>query len=281
MKKAVMIGAVILLIGAVTAFVGIKMVDYDFGKITNMPEYTEKELTLDGITKIEITEDTCDIKAIPSADGKMRVRYFENENETYEITYAEGGTKLVMKKKSKSPAQWFTLSLKQVNLIIELPSDYNGELKTETDTGDITVKDLDFSAAEFETETGDVSLTKVTANRLAAETETGDITIGDTAADIIMTETETGDISLTKITANKVSAETETGELTLKDTDVKEIGLETETGDIKGVLCGRKDEYTVTAKTETGRNNLQNTAGGTRKLTVKTETGDIKIQFAE
>ncbi|MCR5249594.1 MAG: DUF4097 domain-containing protein [Lachnospiraceae bacterium] len=58
-----------------------------------------------------------------------------------------------------------------------------------------------------------------------------------------------------------------------------DIGLSSTSGSVKGTIIGREGDYAVSAGTVTGSNNLNNSEGGSRSLSVNTVSGSIDIRF--
>ena len=95
-------------------------------------------------------------------------------------------------------------------------------------------------------------------------------------------ETENGGVFLQDVTVtNRVQIESEDGNVVLKNLSTLNIAIETERGDVQGVLSGKRADYNVTARTSRGKNNLQAGGDGNQRLSIRVESGDIQVTFAQ
>ena len=61
--------------------------------------------------------------------------------------------------------------------------------------------------------------------------------------------------------------------------DAENITVIVSTGDVSINLAGKMEDYSITAKTGTGKTNVSSYEMGNKKVDIKTSTGDIVILF--
>ena len=168
------------------------------------------------------------------------------------------------------------------------------ELLLKTSTGDVQVNGANvLETLSITATTGSPSLFNVTANALFVKTSTGRAKINDAnVAETLSVKTNSGDIRLQgTIKASAITLVANTGDVKAKDAllNSKGIHVETDTGDVTATLTGNEREYATTVRTDTGRKNISSNTqlvldgliAPDRTLQIKTDTGDIKIYFAE
>jgi len=123
-------------------------------------------------------------------------------------------------------------------------------LSVETDTGDIDVSSTALTVqrnADFEADTGDVTINKIYAQNLNFEVDTGEITMKDcSATNNIKIDSDTGDVELVGIiTCELIEIITDTGDIDAENAivDAMTISTKTDTGDVKIKLAGKKSDY--------------------------------------
>ena len=210
-----------------------------------------------------------------------RVYALSIEGDTGDVVLNDGGV-------------FSTLSIKISTGDISLSKTQAEELQATLSTGDITINDATVTGAiSTKASTGDISLSKVTANSLTAKASTGKVKLSNLiVTESLTVQTSTGDIILNEnITANTLTITADTGNVKAKDAliDSMDISITTDTGYVKATLTGIKHDYATSVTTDTGSknisSNLENVLDGLinpdRKLKIKTDTGDIKIYFAD
>lgn len=105
------------------------------------------------------------------------------------------------------------------------------------------------------------------------------------ATDALTAEAGAGEIELLgDITAKMLTASTSAGDIAMRDgkVDAQEITMTTELGSIEAegsTFAGAQSDYTVLVSTGLGESNVSDSVGGSRKLTLSTGTGDIRVYF--
>lgn len=173
--------------------------------------------------------------------------------------------------------------------ILYLPQSFSGEIKIETDSGDVRIPDLRSSDMIINTVSGDVSVSG--AKNISVKTTSGEVDINNVTD--LKVSTKSGDIEIMDV--SNVSGDTISGSLEifrLRDS----IDFKTTSGDIdlSDVILNRNSKLsTVSGDVEIERINLVNVitstvSGDTEvytmdrtskiELNIKTTSGDIEVK---
>ena len=136
--------------------------------------------------------------------------------------------------------------------------------------GDTAMAGVKSKSTKVNADSGDIEIEDVEGGELTAQTQTGDIAAGGIAGGKLALKTGTGDIDISKC-AGEISAETTTGDIEFETTLPQsqfEMDLSVNTGEIS-VNEDSIDPNEFYSK------------GEPNKLTFRTDTGDIDVNFAE
>ena len=136
--------------------------------------------------------------------------------------------------------------------------------------GDTSVAGVKCKSTKVTADSGDIEVEDVEGSELTAQTQTGDIAADGIAVGKLALKTGTGDIDISKC-AGEISAETTTGDIEFETTLPQsqfEMDLSVNTGEIS-VNEDSIDPNEFYSK------------GEPNKLTFRTDTGDIDVNFAE
>ena len=157
----------------------------------------------------------------------------------------------------------------------------------QTDNGSVNVSGV--SAAgdlTLRTSNGSVRAENISADSLEARSSNGSLRLADiAAADSLTAKTAHGSVELLgDITAKMLTVSASAGDIAMHDgmIDAQEIAMTTELGSIEAegsAFAGAQSDYTVLVSTGLGESNVSDSVGGSRKLTLSTGTGDIRIFF--
>lgn len=157
----------------------------------------------------------------------------------------------------------------------------------QTDNGSVKVSGV--SAAgdlTLRTSNGSMRAENISADSLEARSSNGSLRLTDiAAADSLTAKTNNGAIELLgDITAKMLTVSTSAGDIAMHDgmIDAQEIAMTTELGSIEAegsAFAGAQSDYTVLVSTGLGESNVSDSVGGSRKLTLSTGTGDIRVYF--
>ncbi len=306
---------ILLIIAAALAVIGIVCFTVlaarggltDLDSLDNQ-KYTKLEAEYDILPDGEIIFDLdiAELNIVPSKDDKLHLTYYESERFKYDVEH--GDDRLSVKFIDPPPFsfKWlFTIDFGDHGMTLEVPQGFAGSINIKTTTGGVGVKNLSgIDELVIRAATGDVELEAITADSIAVDVKTGDIeaekinaesaielsaTTGDIELEIatapsITTETSTGSQKLSGITSKLSRHSATTGSIVFEGIDSDNVTIEASTGSIRGTLVGGRMNYSVTSITSTGHSNVASDSHyvmGTRKLYIKTSTGDIKIEFRE
>lgn len=136
------------------------------------------------------------------------------------------------------------------------------------------------------TSNGSVRAENISADSLEARSSNGSLRLVDiAAADSLTAKTAHGSVELFgNVTAKMLTASTSAGDIAMRDgmVDAQEITMTTELGSIEAegsAFAGAQSDYTVLVSTGLGDSNVSDSVGGSRKLTLSTGTGDIRVYF--
>ena len=136
--------------------------------------------------------------------------------------------------------------------------------------GDTAIAGVKSKSTKVNADSGDIEIEDVEGGELTAQTQTGDIAAGGIAVSKLSLKIGTGDIDISK-SAGEISAETTTGDIEFETTLPQsqfEMDLSVNTGEIS-VNEDSIDPNEFYSK------------GEPNKLTFRTDTGDIDVNFAE
>ena len=136
------------------------------------------------------------------------------------------------------------------------------------------------------TSNGSVRAENISADSLEARSSNGSLRLADiAAADSLTAKTAHGSVELFgNVTAKMLTASTSAGDIAMRDgkVDAQEITMTTELGSIEAegsAFAGAQSDYTVLVSTGMGSSNVSASSGGSRKLTLSTNLGDIRVYF--
>lgn len=159
----------------------------------------------------------------------------------------------------------------------------NGSFSCHTDNGRIQLGTIHAASIYAETDNGSIFL----QGGVATETVTllssnGTIEVGgDLKTETMEMETNNGRIQCAGlIQATTLLAETDNGNIHLLGcVDSQSLTLTSDNGTLKAYVLGKRSDYSIDADCDTGRTNVENQVGGSRRLTVETDIGDVEILF--
>lgn len=157
----------------------------------------------------------------------------------------------------------------------------------QTDNGSVNVSGV--SAAgdlTLRISNGSMRAENISADSLEARSSNGSLRLADiAAADSLTAKTAHGSVELFgNVTAKMLTASTSAGDIAMRDgkVDAQEITMTTELGSIEAegsAFAGAQSDYTVLVSTGMGSSNVSASSGGSRKLTLSTNLGDIRVYF--
>ncbi len=211
-------------------------------------EYEIKET----FENVKIITDTADIDFVLSENLNTLIICEEHKNIKHSVNVKEN-TLLVEVNDNR---KWYEhIGISTSKITIYLPKNEYDELITESDTGNIRIKSIN-------------------ANKLDLSTSTGNLKIVNTKCKNLFFESDTGNILLENVIASeKFKIETDTGDVKFKDSDASDLFVKTDTGNVTGNLLTDK---VIFAESDTGNIDVPKVITD-EKCEIITDTGDIKI----
>lgn len=296
LKKWLIIGASLVLIGCII-FTGVMtMLKWDFKKLSTL-NYETNEYTMDNEFKnISVESDTADITLLASDEKSVKVVCREPSDAKHTVVISSDTLEI----KKNDTRKWYEhigISFESEKITVYLPKSEYGNLSVKASTGDLKVTDeFKFADINVTLSTGDITLQSISANSISLRVSTGKIALqnikceGDLKAEVSTGKTylkrlncdnfisvgNTGDITMENvISKQKISVERSTGDVKFDGCDAAEIFVVTDTGDVRGSLLSGKVFIT---KTDTGSIDVPNSTSGGR-CEITTDTGDIRIEL--
>lgn len=315
MKIAIIISAIVVVVGLALALIGMLLMRFDFNGLDSSRYQTNTHEISEEFNNILIDAKTADISFTLSQDGACRVVCFEDERELHSVTVQDGTLQIRVEK-----SEWYHfvgIRFRSPSITVSLPKAAYDSLEIDVDTGDVTLpREFSFTNATVESDTGDVSwqatvsetltvtsdtgklqVAEVSPKQLLVENGTGDTSIGKAkVAELLQVKTGTGKMTLFEIECGAFTAESNTGDVEIRDLlatgailidtdtgsvdldacDAATITIHTDTGDVSGILLSEKIFVT---KTKTGDVDVpKGTSGGICEVT--TDTGDIELSVS-
>lgn len=257
MKTALIIGAILLVLGILVSLVGLYMLGFDFSKLSSVT-YTTHTYTPEGdFTDIYFTGTTCDVRFAKSEDDACKVVCKVDDRFAPAVTVKDGKLSIsvddTLKWWQRIGFNWGTNTV-----TVYLPEKDYSLLEVNTVTGDVIIDSgISLSSVTLTAVTGDIQASSLSCQRFSVNVTTGDIMLRDVIAQTMNLKSTTGDIELDRCDGDSI---------TIKAT----------TGDVEGSLRSGKQFY---ADVTTGKVRVPSDSGeGT--CTVTTTTGDIEITVA-
>jgi hypothetical protein len=294
MKKlttTLIIGIVLLLSGAIVFAVCLANLGWDFTLLSNVTtkafEHTESPES--HVTNITIDYENTDILVYMQDTPTVRIVYpqafHKNGNKATEVTVTETEDTLKITEKSINGWQFWNFTTPKTTLY--LPADRTYTLTLSTNNGNITLNGQTYNVKGLDLETNNGNITVngevYSQTKITAETDNGNVKVKQAdAVERICLQSNNGGITVENgVKAATLYIETNNGELSIMRADGQNITLETNVGNITSTIVGKQADFTIDADTDVGTTNLHSQTLGAKKLTVKTDVGNITVNFTE
>lgn len=108
-----------------------------------------------------------------------------------------------------------------------------------------------------------------------------DVYVPEDALSSLSVDTTNETITVNSLTVSgSVRLKSNWGDVRFSGLDTKSLSMETKNGDIKGSVAGSYDDYTFSVnKKDKDKSNISSGGSGERRLSVRTNNGDVSISF--
>lgn len=317
MKKTltvILIVALTLVVGGgVILLVGLGLSGWSFQDISNVTveEKTFTETTDEPISSLRVSFDNAKISVLFDEDASsVRVEYpllfNKNGKALNEVKIEQANEHIDIIEKTFWYANIRLISFTTLEVRVTLPQSRIYSLSIETNNGQIDV-DGNGSATSIslKTENGQIDTTGATLTcqkDIYLNTSNGKLALGGFSAINLYAETDNGEICFTdgvatgkiegstdngrlvvsgELTAQTISFELDNGDIAAKSglLRAENIVLETDVGAIRARVSGNQTDYTISVDKDLGNSNVTSQPGGSKRLTVSCDIGDIDILF--
>ena len=260
------IATILIMLGVIMLTAGMSMNKWDFKGLSTRKMQKNEHKISDDFTDINIIGDTADIILAIADDDKCKVVCFEEKTASHSVA-VEGGVLTIAVNDEKSWLDYIGFNFSTPSVTVYLPEGSYGNLKIESDTGDIKLpKEIKLGSIDISLTTGDVDCGASVADTIKIKTSTGDIKLTDVSAELINLSVSTGDITATGIDCAKdVSLSVSTGKSQLSDVKCGSLTSTGNTGDI-----------TLTGVVASGKLSIERTTGDVEL--VGSDAGEIWIE---
>lgn len=277
--NAVIVAAVLLVLGVTIAAVSLSKVGWDFSKHSTANMRKDVAVVEEEFHSIEVDVTTADVHVRPSPDDACRVHIYEQKHMPIRVEVKDG----ILRIWQEDNRLWYDHIeigyTPNSRVEITLSETVYDTFLFEMTTGDVMVSDaFQFRCVTGNLTTGDVDYRAQVTEMLDLHATTGDVRVaaGTSEADIII-RVATGDITVRDTVCRSLELKATTGDTQLKLCDAQTIQASATTGDVTGILLSGKK---FRAHTTTGDVDIpaDETSG---VCDIHTTTGDIKIDIKE
>ena len=302
--KIVLITAIILVVAGIGLTVAGAIIINKNG--AGNKNYTKKEMVVtENFKNIDIEEVSANVEFMPSADGQVKIEYYDSDNDTHKIEVSGDTLKIVYKDNDNMPwwlrinfGSWWNTSDTEIVTTIYLPAGEYGSLDIDTVSGDMKVPaDYSFSGASYNSISGDVSalcktsgdvkvnttsgeikLASINGNSVGINTVSGNVALNDVSVTgKVDIDTTSGEVGLTNVVSGTNSVSTVSGDVTLAAVNADSISISTTSGDVKGTVAG---EHEFDIDTVSGDITLPSNIKGKPMVEIDTVSGDVNLDAA-
>ena len=304
MKKLLLSGIILWLVVIIT-LVSVMMIGMrgGFAAVWGEKRILKNErISSDGLRNIMIESASTGIELIKTSGSELKITQYSTKELSEEslFTVEQNGDTV----KIKIELHWrhliFNINFDD-KLVVEIPDDWNGNVKADAGSGGIKVGDpFHWQAIEFKATSGGININeKLDADNLTFKASSGGIRAkaGLAAKEKLSANATSGGIRLEgNIKADEVAFSTSSGGINLGEIETKKYDIHATSGGIHvagisggGSVKSSSGGIHITLKEPEGDINVAATSGGIRILideslkfgfTAKTTSGGIKTDFA-
>lgn len=286
-KKAVIIGSVLVGIGAIIGFIGIAIGGFKFPNgavdLTTMKALHAEKKTVqiaDAFDKIEIAgAGSMDIEICKSKTGKNYVEYYDTDDWTSHVDVKDHVLKFTTDDKGTHKAVVSLGFGKDTAARLYLADAEYKEIAVTTLSGYVTIQDVNAGTVNVSASSGDLYMKNINApDSIMATSSSGDIDLENATAKQIELGANSGDIEMQDITAESLRMSTSSGDIDLESCDAEKFDITTSSGDVDmEITAGRT--YRFETKTNSGAVDVPDGDADSDYLCkIVTSSGDVDVK---
>lgn len=208
-------------------------------KAKGSADYTVMNATFDEIEVLEIKDVSNDVRLVKSENDQVKVTYAMSENFGYYLKQIDDTLYI----EYDDFRQWYEFigifSLKNNDLIVEVPEKTLEKLSIKTVSGNIKAEEILADETVLESTSGNIEAGG-NVGELKTSTVSGDIKLNsNTVAEDISLSATSGQLSLKGISAADAKISTTSGDIEFKNANLKSVDANTMSGEIdfNNVVC--------------------------------------------
>ena len=246
-------------------------------------KYTKQETVVtDKFSNIDVSEVSADVVFKPSADGQVKIEYYDNDNYKHKIDVSGDTLKIVYKDEDNTPwwlriniGNWWNTSTEEIVTTVYIPAGEYGSLNVSTVSGDVSALCKMVSGVNVNTTSGNITAANVSGSGVDFNTISGEVSLsGTSVSGTVDIDTTSGDVTLTNVTAGTTKVSTVSGEVNVTAINADNIDISTTSGDVKGTVAG---EHEFDVDTTSGDISLPSNIKGMPMVSVDTVSGDVAL----
>lgn len=272
-KCALLVALVMIIAGAAIFFVAFAVAGFNFENMSTVKISTQNAEIKEQFQRISISSYEYDIKLLKSDSEKCRVVFTGNEKLSLVCNVKDAELVIDLNDNRKWYEYIQFAFQKDTGIMVYLPEKEYDALYASSYSGGIFIdSSFSFDEANFDTSSGDIKASGITAEKLDIQSYSGKIDISKiSVSDKINIGTQSGAINAGNVNANNIAVNSYSGKVNLEKFIAKEsLSVETQSGNV--VLNGNANSVAV--NTYSGRINLENSIVET-SLSVETSSGNV------
>ena len=255
---------------------------------------TTKEFGKESIKAINVETVSTDVNIITTKEDKIKVRFYGNSNSKkaapYLKTFANGDNLDVS---IKYRVNIFSININiKTKLDIYVPENYKKDLKINTTSGNVNIRNLQLDKFKFDTTSGDAKINSLTANETIFEGTSGKVNVKSLLSKKNEFNTTSGDTKIENITGD-ILGKSVSGYFKFDYKDVNnDINIDTISGDVELKLPKKsefkldfdstsgdlKNDFPITVTGEADKHEIKGNVGnGNKTIKINTTSGNATI----
>ena len=304
---------VFMIVGVILIVIGLILIGGNFNKFIDSfnseKDYSLVEKEDDGeVKELLIKMRSGDVVFHPYDSLGYKLSFYESEYDIKKVTFENNILSIDNQIKTRFRFFNFTFNSDKINTLnVYIPNTFNGKASIETSSGDIEIKDFNFTTLKINVSSGTVILDKVeVSGDTSISTSSGDVELSSFISNSLVSKSSSGEIKLNKATINKTILKSSSGSIKISESNVGSVTIDTSSGNVdlmnieindadidlssgnaKLKIIGQESEFKTDAKTSSGSIYYQGKriAGsiydpdGNKSLKVRCSSGNIRIDF--